>query len=53
MIADTAPWNSIADYIHGITRTIWEDREVAAGLARFYAPDVIGRRIIRAMTSGR
>ena len=43
MIADTAPWNSIADYIHGITRTIWEDREVAAGLARFYAPDVIVR----------
>ena len=43
MIADTAPWASIAGYINGITRTIWEDRHVAAGLARFYAPDVIVR----------
>ena len=43
MIADTAPWHSIRDYIHGITRTIWEDRHVAAGLARFYAPGVIVR----------
>ena len=43
MIADTAPWHSIPDYIYGITRTIWEDRQVTAGLARFYAPDVIVR----------
>ena len=43
MIAETAPWHSIADYIHGITRSIWEDRQVATGLAQFYAPDVIVR----------
>ena len=43
MIADTGPWDSIPDYIHGITRTIWEDRHVAAGLARYYAPGVIVR----------
>ena len=43
MIADTGRWATIPDYIHGITRAIWEDRQVAVGLAQYYAADVIVR----------
>ena len=43
MTPDTGKWATIPDYINGITRTIWEDRQVAAGLAQFYAEDVIVR----------
>jgi hypothetical protein len=35
-------WRDVPDYILGITRDIWEDRDIA-GLERYYAPDVVVR----------
>ncbi|MGB0798443.1 MAG: ester cyclase [Planktomarina sp.] len=39
---NTAPWATPEEYILGITRAIWEDRQIGS-LTQYYAPDLIVR----------
>lgn len=39
---NTAPWATPEDYILGITKAIWEDRQIGS-LTQYYGPDLIVR----------
>ena len=51
MRADTGDYATVADFIYGITREIWEDRGIGGKLDRYYAPDILLRAATGLTTS--
>ena len=43
MKPDTGHYDSVPDFIYGITREIWEDRGMGGKLDKYYAPDILLR----------
>ena len=43
MKPDLGSYQSVPDFIYGITREIWEDRGIGGKLDRYYAPDILLR----------
>jgi len=39
----TGSYDSVPDFIYGVTREIWEDRGIGGKLDRYYAPDILLR----------
>ena len=43
MNLDLGAYDSVPDFIYGITREIWEERGIGAKLERYYAPHPAAR----------
>ena len=51
MTLQLGSYGTVPDFIYGITREIWEERGIGAGLQRYYAADVVLRAATGMTTS--